>query len=106
MLHQHITSHTFLHIPSVARFFFSFQDAGYLYMCMDLAPGGELLGLITANLNDKLSAGVENQACSYDMTKFYIAEVVQGLAYLHERNIIHRDLKPESEWLSLFVLLE
>ena len=100
MFHQHMTSHTFLSshtFTAVVRFFFSFQDAGYLYMCMDLAPGGELLGLITANLNEKLNAGVENQACSYDLTKFYIAEIVEGLEYLHEKSIIHRDMKPESE---------
>ena len=79
------------------RFHFSFQDPDYLYMCMDLVPGGELLGLITLKQDEKLELGIENQACDLSTTRFYIAEIVEAMEYLHKKNIIHRDLKPESK---------
>lgn len=66
-------------------------------MAMDLAPGGELLSLITAKQNEKLDAGIENEACDVATTQFYMAEIIEAVEYLHSRKIIHRDLKPESK---------
>eukprot|EP01032_Pedospumella_encystans_P024555 gene24555-27770_t len=86
--------------PFIVKFYFSFQDAGYLYMAMDLAPGGELLSLITAKQNEKLDAGIENEACDLATTQFYMAEIIEAVEYLHSRKIIHRDLKPENVLLS------
>lgn len=31
-----------------------------------------------------------------DETKFFIACIVQGLEYIHNKGIIHRDIKPEN----------
>lgn len=89
------------YLLSTFRFYFSFQDAGYLYMAMDLAPGGELLGLITAKQSEKQDAGIENEACDVYTTQFYIAEIIEAIEYLHSRKIIHRDLKPESKYAQL-----
>jgi len=86
--------------PFVVKFYFSFQDTGYLYMCMDLAPGGELLSLITLKQNEKIDAGIEEEACDKSMTQFYIAEIVEAIEYLHKKKIVHRDLKPENVLLS------
>ena len=66
-------------------------------MCMDLAPGGELLSLITLKQNEKIDAGIEEEACDKSMTQFYIAEIVEAIEYLHKKNIVHRDLKLESK---------
>lgn len=66
-------------------------------MCMDLAPGGELLSLITIKQNEKQDAGIEKEACDMRTTQFYIAEITEAIEYLHKKKIIHRDLKPESE---------
>jgi len=38
---------------------------------------------------------------SEDRARFYIAEVILALDYLHRHNIIYRDLKPENILLSL-----
>ena len=35
-----------------------------------------------------------------EATRFYAAEIVNGLEYMHSLNIIHRDMKPENLILS------
>ena len=74
-------------------------------MCMDLAPGGELLSLITLKQNEKNDAGIDEEACDMRTTQFYIAEIVEAIEYLHKMKIIHRDLKPESKSIYWYRLL-
>mmetsp|Transcript_24154 Transcript_24154/g.4037 ORF Transcript_24154/g.4037 Transcript_24154/m.4037 type:complete len:125 (+) Transcript_24154:202-576(+) len=57
---------------------------------MDFCPGGELFYHMT-----KMPKLNESQA------KFYFAEIVIALEYLHNRNIIYRDLKPENILIDL-----
>ncbi|KAG6612747.1 AGC/PDK1 protein kinase [Phytophthora cinnamomi] len=84
----------------VVKLFFTFQDNSYLYMVMELCRGGELLDVITKHQKAQAAAGYTDRACSLELTRFYIAEVVVALEYLHKNGVIHRDLKPENILLS------
>ncbi|KAI4496271.1 hypothetical protein M0804_000081 [Polistes exclamans] len=70
---------------SFVRLFCTFQDMDRLYFVLSYAKNGELLPYI-------------NKVGSFDIecTKFYSAEILRGLEYLHGLGIIHRDLKPEN----------
>ncbi|XP_023245636.1 3-phosphoinositide-dependent protein kinase 1 isoform X2 [Copidosoma floridanum] len=70
---------------SFVRLFCTFQDVERLYFVLSYAKNGELLPHI-------------KKVGSFDIecTKFYAAEILRGLEYLHSLGIIHRDLKPEN----------
>lgn len=38
----------------------------------------------------------KQKAFSEDVARFYIAEIILAIEYLHKKNIIYRDLKPEN----------
>ncbi len=81
----------------IIRFYFSFKDTHSLYMCMDLAPGGELLHYIVRLRKENEEKEIEHTALSVESSRFYASEIVCALEYLHRMEIIHRDLKPESK---------
>ncbi|CAH0490695.1 unnamed protein product [Peronospora farinosa] len=68
----------------VVKLFFTFQDNSYLYMVMELCRGGELLEVITKHQKEQTAAGYTDRACSLELTRYYIAEVVVALEYLHQ----------------------
>eukprot|EP01132_Coremiostelium_polycephalum_P005243 gene5243-6524_t len=71
--------------PFIVRLHFAFQNDEFLFMCMDYIPGGELFHHLQ-------KAGRFPE----ELAKFYIAEVILSLNYLHSNNIIYRDIKPEN----------
>lgn len=82
--------------PMIIKLYYCFTDPFYIYMCMDLAPGGELTDLINKSKAAKAAEGKEDEACDLEVVQFYTAELVEALEYLHGHNIVHRDLKPEN----------
>jgi len=60
----------------------TFQTATHLFFVMDLVTGGDLMFHV-----------LERKSFTEAQTKFYIAEIFLGLAFLHEHDIIYRDLK-------------
>ena len=74
-----------LYHPFLVNMICAFQDYENLYLVMDLFKGGDLRYHIFLN-----KTFTENQ------TKFFCANVILGLEYIHNNNIIHRDIKPEN----------
>ncbi|KAI9056087.1 hypothetical protein LZ554_001016 [Drepanopeziza brunnea f. sp. 'monogermtubi'] len=71
--------------PGIVRLYYTFQDGSSLYYVLDVASGGELLGVL-------------KKIGSFDVecTRFYGAQILDAIEHMHNRGVIHRDLKPEN----------
>lgn len=69
----------------VVKALWSFTIENCLVFVLDYMSGGDLANTL------KYYCRLEE-----DVAKFYIAEIVLAIAYLHSQDIIHRDLKPEN----------
>lgn len=70
---------------SIVNMVRSFQDETSLYMLLEYVIGGELFTHLR-----------RAKRFSTDVARYYAAEVVNTLTYLHDKGIIYRDLKPEN----------
>nr|AML79340.1 putative LOV domain-containing protein [Microbiota decussata] len=73
--------------PFIPTLYASFQTKTHICLVTDYCPGGELFMLIDTQPTKVLQE---------DAVRFYAAEVVVALEYLHCQGIIYRDLKPEN----------
>ena len=75
----------FVKHPFIVGLNFAFQTRDSLYLVLDYCAGGELFfHLQKRRIFDEAT------------TRFYTAQLVVALAYLHERDVVYRDLKPEN----------
>lgn len=73
--------------PFIVSLHFTFQTSEYYYLVMQYCAGGEFFSFLKRQDKHRMT---EAQA------RFYAAEVLLALEYLHLMGIIYRDLKPEN----------
>ncbi|KAJ7068113.1 Pkinase-domain-containing protein [Mycena amicta] len=73
--------------PFIVTLYHSFQSEGYLFFCMEYCMGGEFFRALQTR---------PGKCLPEDASRFYAAEVVAALEYLHLMGFIYRDLKPEN----------
>lgn len=71
--------------PGIIHLYFTFQDRASLYFVLDYAPNGELLHLVKR-------IGSLDENCA----RYYAAQLLDAIDYMHKHGVIHRDLKPEN----------
>ena len=74
-----------LNHPFLVNLYYAFQDTEYLYLILDYLSGGDL----RFHLKKRIIF-TEKQS------KFFLANLLLSLEYIHTHNIIHRDIKPEN----------
>lgn len=73
--------------PFIVPLYHTFQSKDYLYLCMEYCAGGEFFRTLQSR---------PGRCLAEEDAKFYAAEVVAALEYLHLMGFIYRDLKPEN----------
>jgi CRP-like cAMP-binding protein len=79
-----------LNNPFCIQLLATFKDDRYVYLMMESCLGGELWLHLKKKGNFREAAA-----------RFYVASVVEGLAYIHSIGYVYRDLKPENLMLDL-----
>jgi serine/threonine protein kinase len=71
--------------PNIVQLKCCFQTKRFLYLVLELCPNGDLgMHLHHSKKFDE------------DRARFYIAQTMQAVEYLHNRDIVYRDLKPDN----------
>eukprot|EP00759_Apiculatamorpha_spiralis_P040312 PhF_6_TR38931/c0_g1_i1/m.58243 len=77
--------------PFLLKLHYTFQSESKLFFVMDFMQGGDM---------DTYLNKFPNKRVEYDTARFYAAEILLALQYLHEHQCIYRDLKPENILMS------
>lgn len=82
--------------PNIVSLECTFQDNETLYFLLEYVSNGslsQLLKLISKSANELIRF---LEPLPIELARFYTAEIVSALEYLHTSKIGHRDLKPEN----------
>ena len=72
--------------PNIVKYYETYDDKKYIYLCMELCTGGDLFQKIT----DRGKPMAEKE------TSYMVNKLLKALQHCHGQNIIHRDIKPEN----------
>ncbi|KAF2858655.1 kinase-like protein [Piedraia hortae CBS 480.64] len=70
--------------PFLCNLRYSFQDADYLYIVVDLMNGGDL------------RFHISRKTFTEEAVRFWVAELACALRYIHSQGVVHRDVKPDN----------
>lgn len=73
--------------PFIVTLYYCFQSPDHLFLVMDYCAGGEFFRMLKSQPERRIPE---------DWVRFYAAEVLLALEYLHQCGFIYRDLKPEN----------
>lgn len=77
--------------PFIVTLYHSFQSDTHLFFVLDYCMGGEFFRALQTR---------PGKCLAEEHARFYAAEVIAALEYLHLMGFIYRDLKPESGYCS------
>jgi serine/threonine protein kinase len=74
--------------PFITHLHFAFQSGQYIFLVMEYCSGGDM-----GDLMKRLHA---NKVMDEDVIRFYLAEIILALHYIHSSGFVYRDLKPQN----------
>lgn len=69
----------------VIKLYFTFQDEASLYFLLEYAPNGDFLSVM------KKFGSLNEECCRY-----YGAQILDAIDFIHKNGVVHRDIKPEN----------